>query len=377
MPSQIAKAGGKKRMSKGFEVCPHTCTDDSDTSGCMNVATGTPLWLKEGSSCARHAKSPGKHMECTPACPGHQAVIGAGGVRSARMATQEELRQYIPRIRTLPKFLDDKYVAFLLDVSVPDLHRLYEPASRGSQSVSISLMDIDRDADREDIMMEDPDVDIMAGHVEPETRTGKEGVVMGGTYWEVEGEEEEEEDEEDDGDGDEAREEYYKRAGLYPRGRSEQSSISASSIHSRLPVRPQAQVPESGNVLQTLQLLYVPDPSRARLGLRNAVDLAFTDRTITQEVYSLMKATIPYYVFSKRRKGDIEMGNPDSEGKRMKVRISEWVCVSFELVPLHRDASSDLVMDYGPPLRTTGGWRQILRGILHGVAGIQRADHER
>jgi len=232
----------------------------------------------------RHGRAPGKHPQCGRDCPGHAAS------KATRPPTQEELRENIPNIRLCPKFKNDGYMAYLLEISVADLNRMYGPHASGSHPQSIGAS-----------MMEDADV------------------VMGDNGVEERSELQDEDGTEEMADITGTAPELGHTLGhQYIRDQS-----TPGSTYSPLPEAPMVRSPEPEKA-QTLRILYVPDPSRSRDSQQQTrADLGFTDRTILKSTFIILKDVLPDYIFPRR--GGVHKLHP-SEEERTRVRITEWVC---------------------------------------------------
>lgn len=115
----------KRRGVRGFEVCIHTCASGNGASGeCINLATGTPLWLKEGLSCKHHAKAAKRHRTCRSSCPGYGTIKGLESCVT-HPVTREELLDHIPEVRQIDRFSEDNYLAYIMDINVTTLNQVY------------------------------------------------------------------------------------------------------------------------------------------------------------------------------------------------------------------------------------------------------------
>ena len=78
---------GHRKMA-GYEVCIHTC-------GCKGRKS-SPLWLRNGGACSRHAADQDLHPMCETNCPGQWAYIpGAPRAVRTREPTVEEIEKYL------------------------------------------------------------------------------------------------------------------------------------------------------------------------------------------------------------------------------------------------------------------------------------------
>ncbi|KAG6369569.1 hypothetical protein JVT61DRAFT_14274 [Boletus reticuloceps] len=73
----------------GYEVCIHNCR--------CAIHRTTPLWSREGGSCARHSATRPLHPDCTEDCPGFSAFdVGVPRSQRTRNPTREDILEYLP-----------------------------------------------------------------------------------------------------------------------------------------------------------------------------------------------------------------------------------------------------------------------------------------
>ena len=241
---------------------------------------------------------------------------------------QQELHEHIPEIRLCPKFADSNYMAYLLDVTVAELNDVYGQRASGSQlysaggsgtldgDVEIGDAEMDRRADGAN---DDEDSDNMGGVLE----VGLEGY---------------------NGLGD-------------PNHHKQSTPLSK---YSPLLEAPMVCSLEPECTPRTLQILYVPNPSRARQTGTNAQgDLGFTECTIIRLTFATLKATIPDYIFPKRSGVGME-DQPAMGERRAKVVISKWEHVTALQTSLILTMVLLIALDHGQAVYSAEGWHEVL-----------------